>query len=148
MKLKVVIGFFLYLFAFLAMASAHQYQVVLVTNKSCPINSISSLDLRKIYFGITVHHNNSQIRGLRNLSDTYLDNIFLQTVVAMSSKSYHRRLLIESLNNGRPRIAEFSNTELLQKELRKHSCQVTYMWSGNASQYDDLKIIKLLWQKN
>ena len=148
MKLMFISGFFLYLFAFLPIATADNHQVVLVTNKSCPVNFISSLELRKIYFGIRVRHDNYQIRGLRNLSDKNLDNIFLQTVVAMSSKSYHRRLLIESLNSGRPRIAEFSNPELLQKELRKHFCQVTYMWSGDVSQFDNLKIIILLWQKN
>jgi hypothetical protein len=148
MRLKVVCGFFLYLFAFLPMAEAHQHQVVLVTNNSCPMNTISSLELRKVYFGIKVYRDNFQIRGLRNQSDTNLDKIFLQTVVAMSSKSYQRRLLAEVLNNGRPRIAEFSNTELLLKELRRISCHVTYMWADNARQLDDLKIIKLLWQKN
>ncbi len=148
MKLKVFSRFFICLFAFLPVAIAHQHQVVLVTNISCPLKTISSLDLRKIYFGINVRHEKIHIRGLRNLSDSYLDNIFLQTVVAMSSKSYQRRLLAESLNNGRPRIAEFTDAELLYKELRKSSCHVTYLWSDDVGQFDDLKIIKLLWQKN
>jgi hypothetical protein len=150
MKLRGLSGIFCCVFAFLLSTTAafSHHQVVLVTNSSCPIDTISSLELRKIYFGIKVKHNHIYIKGIHNLSNDQLDNIFLQTVVAMSSKSYQRRLLAQSLNIGRPRIAKFSDIETLLTELRKIPCNVTYMWENKANEFDDLKIIKLLWQKN
>ncbi len=150
MKLRGLSGIFCCFFALLSLpttAFAH-HQVVLVTNSSCPIDTVSSLELRKIYFGIKVKHDNAQIKGIHNLTNDQLDTIFLQTVVAMSSKSYQRRLLAQSLNIGRPRIAKFSDIETLLTELRKIPCNVTYMWENKANEFDDLKIIKWLWQQN
>lgn len=148
MKLQGVRGFFLFVFVFLPRLASGDHQMVLVTNRSCPINAIRSLELRKIYFGINVRRDSFQVRGLRNLTNEELNKIFHQTVVAMSSKSYQRRLLAQILNSGRPRIAEFSNAEALIKELREKPCNITYMWENEARHFDDLKIIKLLWQRN
>ena len=148
MKLRGVCGFVFCVFVLLPGVASGHHQVVLVTNTSCPVDTIRSLELRKVYFGIKVRRDNYHIRALRNLSDTKLDQIFHQAVVAMSSKSYQRRLLAQILNSGGPRIAEFSNSEALIKELRKKPCNVTYMWEHEVRPFDDLKIIKLLWQKN
>lgn len=147
MKLNRVCGIIFCMLAFMPVASLAHHQVVLVTNTSCPLNTLSSLELRKIYFGIKVRRNNFQIRGLRNLTNSQLDKIFHQTVVAMTSKSYSRRLLAQILNSGTPRIAKFYNTEALKAELSNNTCNITYMWEEEVIHFQDLKIIKLLWQK-
>lgn len=149
MKLAGLFVFFFCVFAFLPRVAANgHHQVVLITNTSCPINTISSLELRKIYFGYNVRRDNVQIWGLLNLSDTQLNEIFHQIVVTMSSKSYRRRLLAQTLNIGSSPVAEFSDRELLLTELRKKPCNVTYIWKHEANHFDDLKVIKLLWTKN
>lgn len=149
MKLKRGYGFLfcLCVFSFMPLTALAHHQVVLVTNTSCPVNTVSSLELRKIYFGIKVRRDNFHIRGMRNLTNDLLDKIFHQTVVAMSSRSYQRRLLAQILDSGRPRISEFSNTEKLLVELRKFPCNVTYMWGKEVVFYKDLKVIKLLWSE-
>mgnify|MGYP000636152678 CR=1 FL=1 len=148
MKLRGVIGILFFLLILLPTATFAHHQVVLVTNVDCPVNTISSLELRKIYFGIQVKHKDYLMRGIQNQTNSQLDRIFHQTVVAMSKKSYQRRLLAQSLNRGSPSIAKFTDSIELYRELVKNTCNVTYMWEDQVRKYYDLKIIKLLWQKN
>lgn len=102
--------------------------VVLVAHIDSPILDVSSLELRKIYLGITVRHNNRVIRGLRNKTDSQLNRIFLQDVVAMSERSYERRLLSFTLKYGRPRPAEVGDHKALVDALSHDLYAVTYMW--------------------
>ena len=83
-------------------AEAADRAVVLITGKSCAMNSISTLDIRKAYLGIGVSYNHINIRAFRLKNDTQLNQIFFQSVVAMSETTYERRLLQSLLKYGRP----------------------------------------------
>jgi len=123
-------------------------QVVLVAGENSPIENLSPLELRKAYFGIVVRYDNQIIRPFRNLSDSQLNRIFLQSVVAMSERSYERRLISLTLKSGRPRPEDFTDQDVLVRALRDHPHSISYMWRRDAERSIGIKVIKLLWQEN
>jgi len=123
-------------------------QVVLVAGENSPIENLSALELRKAYFGMVVRYDNQIIRPFRNLSDSQLGEIFLQSVVAMSERSYERRLFSLTLKSGRPRPEEFTDQDDLARALRKYPYSISYMWRDDAERSIGIKVIKLLWQEN
>jgi len=123
-------------------------QVVLVVGENSPIENLSSLECRKAYFGIVVRYDNQIIRPFRNSSDSQLSQIFLQSVVAMSERSYERRLFSLTLKSGRPRPKEFTDQDDLVRALREYPYSISYMWRSDAERSIGIKVIKLLWQEN
>jgi len=120
--------------------------VVLVTDKDSTIESISSLDIRKAYFGISVTNNGNIIRALRRRDDERLNQIFLQSVIAMSQRSYERRLLSLVLKFGTPRPEEADDRNELLELLARNPSSVAYMWKSEADANPNVKIIRVLWQ--
>jgi len=120
--------------------------VVLVTGDSCSIADISMLDVRKAYLGITVSVGSAHIRPYRITNDDMLDQIFYQSVVAMSKKSYDRRLLSLALKFGTPRPAELDNLDEVAAAFRRSECGIVYLWQTDAERLAGVKTIKLLWK--
>jgi len=123
-------------------------QVVLVAGEKSPIENLSPLELRKVYFGIVVRFDNQIIRPFRNSSDSQLNQIFLQSVVAMTESSYERRLVLLTLKSGRPRPEKFTDQDGLVHALRECPYCISYMWRSDAERSIGIKVIKLLWQEN
>lgn len=143
------LGLQLLLGAFLLLpmtASWGQDTVVLVTSSDSSITDISSLDIRKAYLGITVSISGNTVRPLRQREDDRLNLIFLQSVIAMSEKSYERRLLSMMLKYGNPRPDELGSREALIRRLERNLFTIAYMWQSDAESDPRVKIIKVLWQ--
>jgi exonuclease I len=128
--------------------AAADREVVLVAASTSPLHNLDSLELRKIYLGFIVKRDKKTVKGLRYTEDEHLNNIFLQTVVAMSEKSYRRRLLFLPLRQGIPRPHEYNEFENLLKALSKNPYSVTYMWKVDAARSSKVKILRVLWQQN
>lgn len=128
-------------------ASMADVAVVLVTGNDSPIEVVSSLDIRKSYLGISVSLNGQIIRPVRRHDDERLDEIFLQTVMAMSRRSYERRLLSLLLKFGTPRPEDVSDRANLLEVLSKRPASITYMWKSDAEADPRVKIIRVLWQE-
>jgi hypothetical protein len=124
-----------------------EHQVVLVAASTSPLQDIGSLELRKIFLGFTVKHDRQPIKGIRNVGDEDLDRIFLQTVVAMSKKSYMRRQLSQTLRKGLPRITEYDNSDDLLEALSTNPYSISYMWEHVAEREPGIKILRVLWEK-
>lgn len=134
------------LICMLANRASAQRDVVLVTSESCAMSSISMLDVRKAYFGIATSFEGNRISAYRLNDDEMLGRIFYQSVVAMSEKSYERRLLSMLLKYGTPRPAEFSDVGRLATALRQSPCSISYMWGVTAKSLEGIKSIRLLWR--
>ena len=130
----------------LASPALAERAVVLVTTEACAIESISLLDVRKAYFGIAVSYQGRIVRAFRLNNDDDLNRIFLQTVAAMSERSYEGRLRSMLLKYGTPRPQEFEEIEALAVALRRSQCGIAYMWRENAATETGLRTIRLLWQ--
>ncbi|MEA2080089.1 MAG: hypothetical protein U9P00_09570 [Pseudomonadota bacterium] len=123
-------------------------QVVLVAASTSPLHDLDSLELRKIYLGFTVRRDGNLVKGLRNTGDKDLNRIFLQAVVAMSEKSYRRRLLSLTLIQGIPRPSEYDESQDLLDALSRDPYSVTYMWKDAAARSADVKTLRVLWQQD
>lgn len=123
-------------------------QVVLVASATSPLHDLDSLELRKIYLGFPVKRDGHTISGLRNTGDEDLNRIFLQAVVAMSEKSYLRRLLSLPLRQGIPRPSEYDKSDRLLDALSDDPYSVTYMWKDAAILSPAVKALRVLWQEN
>ena len=120
--------------------------MVLVTNQACPLTEMSTLNMRKVYLGIRVTIRGYPIRAYRLNGDELLSNAFYQYVVAMSEKTYDRRLLSMLLKYGTPSPIEFDQIEKLTGALQLSNCAIGYMWLTDAASQDNIKVLKLLWK--
>jgi hypothetical protein len=120
--------------------------VVLVTNASCPIESLSMLEVRKAYFSLLVKHEGYALRALRLNNDDELSLVFYQAVAAMSEKSYERRLRSMLLKYGTPRPPEFTSVGRLVAAMKSTECSIAYLWREDAAEDEGLRELRLLWQ--
>ena len=132
----------------LAGSARAERSVVLVTHEGCAMETISMLDIRKAYFGIAVSYQGRLVRAFRLNSDVDLNRVFFQTVVAMSEKSYERRLLSMLLKYGTPRPPEFEDVAALAAALRRSDCGIAYLWLDDVTSKKNLRSIRLLWQSD
>ena len=127
-------------------ALAVDKQVVVVTASSSPLTTISSLNLRKLYFGINVTLSGQAIQAARNNSDPQIYQVFLQTLVSMSEKRYEHRLLTLTTQNGRPRPIMVTRSGDLTAMLLDNPQLVSYMWIDEVDQ-SKLRVLRILWQE-
>lgn len=132
----------------LCIAVAHaEQELVLVASATSPLQDLDSLELRKLYCGFTIKREGNTVKGLRNTQDEAINRIFLQTVVAMSERSYMRRLLSLTVREGIPRPPEYSELETLADALSRDPYSVSYMWRHEAAQTPKVRILRVLWQQ-
>jgi hypothetical protein len=143
---RVALTLFVVMTCFLASPAGAERSVMLVTNEACAMQTISMLDVRKAYLGISINYEGLGIRAFRLNNDEILDQVFFQTVVAMSEKSYERRLLSLLLKFGTPRPQELDSVEALAAAIRSTNCGIAYMWANDAESMSGIKGIRLLWQ--
>ena len=129
-------------------ASWAEDAVVLVTSSDGPIADMGSLDIRKAYLGIAVTIAGGTVRPLRQQEDDRLNLIFLQSVIAMSQKSYERRLLSMMLKYGTPRPAEVDDRNDLIATLERNPHAIGYMWQSDAESDSRVRTIRVLWQEH
>jgi hypothetical protein len=122
--------------------------LVLVTSSDSPIADISSLDIRKTYLGISVTIAGSTVRPVRQQNDSRLNLIFLQSVIAMSQRSYERRLLSMMLKYGTPRPTEVDDREALIEMLERNPHAIGYMWESDARSDSRVRKVKVLWKEH
>jgi hypothetical protein len=134
--------------AIVSMADAADRTVVLVTSSDCAMDTISALDVRKVYLGIGVSYEGKSIRAFRIKGDDHLNQIFFQSVVVMSEKTYERRLLRLLLKYGQPRPREFDSAADVAAAIIENPCSIAYMWQSDAEASAGVKAIKNLWQEN
>jgi len=127
-------------------ASMAEDAVVLVTYSDSSVEAISSLDIRKAYLGILVTIDGNTIRPIRRQEDQRLNMIFLQSVIAMSQKSYERRLISMMLKFGTPRPTEVDSRDELLEQLASNPGAIAYMWKSDAEAESRVKAIRVLWQ--
>jgi hypothetical protein len=134
-------------FAAMPQVSWAERAVVLVTHKDNLIEEISTLEIRKAYLGISVTIDGQTVRAYRLANDDELNQIFMQSVMAMSERSYERRLLSFVLKFGRPRPIEVGSPSELSDSIDANRNSIGYMWKQDAEADSRLQIIKVLWQE-
>lgn len=125
-----------------------QEALVLIAHKDSTLESLESLDIRKLYLGFLVRDEQNQpIHAFLNGSDARLWNVFLQGVMGMSDKSYERRLLTLTLQSGRVRPHVENDPEQLLQTIETLPNSVAFVWRRDLEGHDNLKVLRVLWQE-
>jgi len=130
-----------------AQAAWAERAVVLVVSHDSPLESVSMLSIRKAYLGIPVVEGGTYVKAVRRGDDARLNDIFMQVVIAMSERSYERRLLSLTLKFAAPRPIVAANPEELVEDLTADRSRIGYMWESEAQSDSRLKILRVLWQE-
>lgn len=146
-KTNIARSFAIGVLTLIAQLSSAEDAVVLVTSENGSLKDISSLDIRKAYLGISVAVDGKVIRPIRRSDDERLDQVFLQSVMAMSRRSYERRLLSLVLKFGTPRPEEVDEGEDFVMLLLDRPNSISYMWKSDAEAEPRVRTIKVLWQE-
>jgi hypothetical protein len=127
-------------------SAARGQSVVLFGTDSDPDMSLATLQLRKLFLGFKVVHDNHVLRPIRNRTDALLDSIFLQHVVAMTEEIYQRRLLELSLQQGRPRPLEVRTLQELKSAVGAAPHCISFAWEADVAQFEGARVIRTLWR--
>ena len=120
-------------------------KLVLVTGKNSNIEKISNKQLKRAYIGLTLKQNNNLIKPIRNHSDNFAHEVFLQNVIVMSSRIYERQLTTRALRKGSKRPVSKSTQKKLVSHLNNTENSISYMWEREALKSKSVKIIQSLW---
>lgn len=130
-----------------AQAFAASHTLVLVVRADSKVTGLDSLTVRKLFLGLPVLIDGSPLHPLRNRSDTELDPIFLQQIVAMSQSAYERQILIGVNRQGWLRPVEMNSTSRLLDAMYADPNAITFMWLSDVAHDPRLRVIRELWSE-
>jgi hypothetical protein len=136
---------FLALLAMVPVALADHELVLVVANDS-PIEELTALDMRKAYLGVAVQVEGRTIKPYRLSGNEHLNEVFMQSVIAMSERSYERRLLSLTLKYGRPRPVVVGTPAELIDALESDPMAIGYLWEEDAENIPAIRIVRILWR--
>lgn len=122
-----------------------QEQLVLVVSSDSKVEQLDSLEVRKLFLGLTVTHDGNRLRPILNEADARVKEIFLQNVVSMSDITYDRRLLRLALQQGRTQPTAYDDTARLLKAVASDPSAVSYAWAKDVAHDAHIKILRVLW---
>ncbi|MBS0387107.1 MAG: hypothetical protein JSR15_01405 [Proteobacteria bacterium] len=118
--------------------------LVLIASVNAPVSSLNSLEIQKLFLGLTVVTNGIDLHPLRNESDEAMRQLFYQDVVSMSEPVYERRLLALTLQQGRTAPPVYRDTRALLNALAADPHAVSYAWASDIARDGRVRILKLL----
>ena len=120
-------------------------QLVLIVSSDSKIVQLDSLEVRKLFLGLTVTHDGNRLRPILNEADAHVKEVFLQNIVALSDITYDRRLLQRSLQQGRTQPTVFRHTSELLRAIAADPSSVSYAWLKDVAHDPRIKILRILW---
>jgi hypothetical protein len=119
--------------------------LVLIVSAGSKVEQLDSLEVRKLFLGMTVTHNGERLQPLLNESDPQLKAVFLQNVVSMTDATYDRRLLRLALQGGRSLPIVYTETSLLLKAVAIDPTAVSFAWAKDVQHNKGTKVLRVLW---
>jgi hypothetical protein len=120
-------------------------QLVLIVSADSKIAQLDSLEVRKLFLGLTVTQDGNRLRPVLNETDARVKEIFLQNVVSMSDITYDRSLLRLTLIQGQRQPTAYRDIALLLKAVAADPSAVSYAWSKDVAGDPRLRILRVLW---
>ncbi len=129
----------------LVMPSFADETVVLIVSAESKVEQLDSLEVRKLFLGMTVTHNGNRLRPLLNEADPRIKDVFLQNIVAMSDMTYDRRLLLLALQGGRSMPGVYTNSTALINTVAADPTAVSFAWGKDVQHDKRVKVLRVLW---
>ena len=120
-------------------------QLVLIVSADSKVEQLDSLELRKLFLGLTVTHNGNRLHPVLNETDARVQEIFLQNIVSMSDITYDRRLLRLALIQGQTQPTVYKDIALLIGALAADPSAVSYAWAKDVARDGRIRILRVLW---
>jgi hypothetical protein len=132
----------------MGLAAAHNEDaVVLIVGAGTNYEPLDSIEVRKLFLGLTVVRNGRTLHALRNTSDPRLDEIFLQNIVSMSDTTYERRVLTLAMQQGRTPPPSIQDKTRLFALLAADPDAVSFAWADDAAATPSIKVMRVLWHE-
>jgi hypothetical protein len=125
-------------------ASADE-SLMLIVSAASKVEQLDSLEVRKLFLGMTVTHNGERLRPLLNESDPQLKAVFLQNVVSMTDITYDRRVLRLALQGGRSLPVVYTDKALLLQAIALDPTAVSFAWAKDVQHDKGTKVLRVLW---
>jgi hypothetical protein len=132
------------LLALVAPAMAAE-QLVLIVSIDSKVEQLDSMDLRKLFLGLTVTQGGSRLRPALNETDARVKEIFLQNIVSMSDITYDRSLLRLALIQGQTQPTVYKNIALLLNAVASDPSVVSYAWARDVEHDARIRVLRVLW---
>lgn len=119
--------------------------VVLIVSADSKVAQLDSLEVRKLFLGMTVTHDGERLRPLVNESDPEMKDIFLQNIVSMTDMTYDRRLLRLALQSGRSLPDVYTDTAALLNAVAADPHAISFARAREVQHDRRIKILRVLW---
>jgi hypothetical protein len=120
-------------------------QLVLIVSTDSSIAQLDSLQVRKLFLGLTVTQNGNRLRPVLNETDARVKEIFLQNIVSMSDITYDRSLLRLTLIQGQSQPTAYKHIALLLNAVATDPSAVSYAWAHDVAHDPRIRILRVLW---
>jgi ABC-type phosphate transport system substrate-binding protein len=128
-----------------ALPAFAQKQLVLIVSADSKVDQLDSLELRKLFLGLTVTYNGNRLRPVLNETDPRVKDIFLQNIVSMSDITYDRRLLRLALIQGQTQPSVYKDIRQLIQAVAADPSAVSYAWVKDVARDARIRILRILW---
>jgi hypothetical protein len=122
-------------------------RLVLIVSASSPVAALNSLEIQKLFLGLTVKAAGEVLHPLRNESEELTRQIFFQTIISMSETTYERRVLALTLQQGRTAPPRFHNTKMLLDAVADDPAAVSYAWAADVAKNPRIKTLRVIWHE-
>jgi hypothetical protein len=119
--------------------------LVLIVGADSKVDQLDSLQVRKLFLGMTVTHEGDRLRPLLNDGDSRVRDIFLQNIVSMTDMTYDRRILRLALQGGRSLPTIFKDKVQLINAVAADPTAVSYAWAKDVQHDRRIRILRVLW---
>jgi hypothetical protein len=120
-------------------------QLVLIVSADSKVEQLDSLEVRKLFLGLTVIHNGDRLRPVLDEADARVKEIFLQNIVSMSDTTYDRSVLRLALIQGQIKPVAYKDIAQLLKAVIADPTAVSYAWAKDVARDSRIKILRVLW---
>jgi len=135
------------LIARVAPAWAADERLMLVTGTQSPLTALNSLDVHKLFLGLTVIAHDRRLRPLRNESDELMRDVFFQNIVSMSESVYDRRMLALTMQQVGTVPVALPNTKAVFDALAADPDAVSYARADHAAKDPRIRALRVLWRR-
>ncbi|HHH44332.1 MAG TPA: hypothetical protein ENK49_09355 [Gammaproteobacteria bacterium] len=141
--MKRSVRFLLLLLCAAVSPSGHAMQcpLLVVANRSAPVNSLSQKTIRRLYLGVPYQTRNGPLQPVRNASDAMLQEVFLQKILFMSKNAYRRVLANRLVQRREAGPAEYRDVSQLIEGLSANPLMISYLWASDLPPDGQLKIL-------
>ena len=120
-------------------------QLVLFVSADSKVEQLDSLEVRKLFLGLTVTHDGDRLRPVLDEADARVKEIFLQNIVSMSDTTYDRSVLRLALIQGQIKPIAYKDITQLINAVVADPTAVSYAWAKDVAHDSRIKILRVLW---